>query len=116
MDRTRSSNLPLTRQQPRAVRPRSFSSSLEVAVQKSKGTRLKSPRYSPYDSAPSECDRVAQQNLRGRVSKIPIARRRHCDAIGPKEYLAVQSSGRHQHPVKYDNLEHSSYLFVFALN
>jgi alcohol dehydrogenase (cytochrome c) len=36
--------------------------------------------------------------------------------IGPKQYLAVQSSGRHLHPVKYDNLEHSSYLFVFALN
>jgi len=28
----------------------------------------------------------------------------------------VQSSGRHLHPVKYDKLEHSSYLFVFALN
>src|SRR6266481_2464170 len=37
-------------------------------------------------------------------------------AIGPKEYLAVQASGRHLHPVKYDNLEHASYLFVFALN
>jgi alcohol dehydrogenase (cytochrome c) len=37
-------------------------------------------------------------------------------AIGPREYLAVQTSGRHLHPVKYDNLEHSSYLFVFALN
>jgi alcohol dehydrogenase (cytochrome c) len=37
-------------------------------------------------------------------------------AIGPKEYLAVQASGRHLHPVKYDNLEHSSYLFVFSLN
>jgi alcohol dehydrogenase (cytochrome c) len=37
-------------------------------------------------------------------------------AVGPKEYLAAQSSGRHLHPVKYDNLEHSSYLFVFALN
>jgi len=37
-------------------------------------------------------------------------------AIGPKQYLAVQSSGRHLHPVKYDNLEHSSYLFVFAVN
>jgi alcohol dehydrogenase (cytochrome c) len=37
-------------------------------------------------------------------------------AIGPKEYLAVQTSGRHLHPVKYDNLEHSSYLFVFGLN
>jgi alcohol dehydrogenase (cytochrome c) len=37
-------------------------------------------------------------------------------AVGPKEYLAVQASGRHLHPVKYDNLEHSSYLFVFALN
>ncbi len=37
-------------------------------------------------------------------------------AIGPKQYLAVQASGRHLHPVKYDNLEDSSYLFVFALN
>ena len=37
-------------------------------------------------------------------------------AIGPKQYLAVQSSGRHLHPVKYDRLETSSYLFVFALN
>ncbi len=25
-------------------------------------------------------------------------------AIGPKEYLAVQASGRHLHPIKYDNL------------
>ena len=32
-------------------------------------------------------------------------------AIGPKQYLAVQSSGRHVHPVKYDNLQSSSYLF-----
>jgi alcohol dehydrogenase (cytochrome c) len=37
-------------------------------------------------------------------------------AIGPKQYLAVQTSGRHLHPVKFDNLENSSYLFVFALN
>ena len=37
-------------------------------------------------------------------------------AIGPKQFLAVQSSGRHVHPVKYDNLQSSSYLFVFALN
>ncbi len=37
-------------------------------------------------------------------------------AIGPKQYLAVQTSGRHLHPVKYDRLENSSYLFVFALN
>jgi alcohol dehydrogenase (cytochrome c) len=37
-------------------------------------------------------------------------------AVGPKQYLAVQSSGRHLHPVKYDNLQNSSYLFVFALN
>ena len=37
-------------------------------------------------------------------------------AIGPKQFLAVQSGGRHLHPVKYDNLENSSYLFVFALN
>jgi alcohol dehydrogenase (cytochrome c) len=37
-------------------------------------------------------------------------------AIGPKQFLAVQGSGRHLHPVKYDNLETSSYLFVFALD
>jgi alcohol dehydrogenase (cytochrome c) len=37
-------------------------------------------------------------------------------AIGPKQYIAVQSSGRHVHPVKYDNLQSSSYLFVFALD
>ena len=36
-------------------------------------------------------------------------------AIGPTQYVAVQTSGRHLHPVKYDNLENSSYLFVFAL-
>ena len=36
--------------------------------------------------------------------------------IGSKQYLAVQTSGRHLHPVKFDNLETSSYLFVFALN
>ena len=37
-------------------------------------------------------------------------------AIGPRQYLAVQTSGRHLHPVKFDNLQNSSYLFVFALN
>jgi alcohol dehydrogenase (cytochrome c) len=37
-------------------------------------------------------------------------------AVGPKQYLAVQTSGRHLHPVKFDKLENSSYLFVFALN
>jgi alcohol dehydrogenase (cytochrome c) len=37
-------------------------------------------------------------------------------AIGPKQYLAVETSGRHLHPVKFDKLENSSYLFVFALN
>jgi len=37
-------------------------------------------------------------------------------SIGPKQYVAVQSSGRHLHPVKFDRLENSSYLFVFALN
>jgi alcohol dehydrogenase (cytochrome c) len=37
-------------------------------------------------------------------------------AIGPKQYLAVQSGGRHLHPTKFDKLENSSYLFVFALN
>ena len=36
--------------------------------------------------------------------------------VGSKQFLAVQSSGRHLHPVKFDNLENSSYLFVFALN
>ncbi len=36
-------------------------------------------------------------------------------AVGPKQYVAVQTSGRHLHPVKYDNLESSSYLFVFGL-
>ncbi len=37
-------------------------------------------------------------------------------AVGPRQYVAVQASGRHLHPVKYDNLENSSYLFVFALD
>jgi alcohol dehydrogenase (cytochrome c) len=37
-------------------------------------------------------------------------------AVGAKQFLAVQTSGRHLHPVKFDKLEHSSYLFVFALN
>jgi alcohol dehydrogenase (cytochrome c) len=37
-------------------------------------------------------------------------------AIGPKQYLAVQSGGRHLHPVKFDKLETSSYLFVFSLD
>ena len=37
-------------------------------------------------------------------------------SVGPKQYLAVQSSGRHLHPKKFDNLESSSYLFVFALD
>ncbi|MGZ5092577.1 MAG: outer membrane protein assembly factor BamB family protein [Burkholderiales bacterium] len=37
-------------------------------------------------------------------------------AIGAKQYLAVQTSGRHLHPVKFDKLENSSYLFVFGLN
>jgi alcohol dehydrogenase (cytochrome c) len=37
-------------------------------------------------------------------------------SIGPKEFLAVQAGGRHLHPVNWDKLENSSYLFVFALN
>jgi alcohol dehydrogenase (cytochrome c) len=37
-------------------------------------------------------------------------------AIGSKQYLAVQSGGRHLHPVNWDKLQNSSYLFVFALN
>jgi alcohol dehydrogenase (cytochrome c) len=37
-------------------------------------------------------------------------------AVGGKQYLAVQSGGRHLHPTKFDNLENSSYLFIFALN
>ena len=36
--------------------------------------------------------------------------------IGTKQYLAVQASGRHLHPVKFDNFQDSSYLFVFSLN
>jgi alcohol dehydrogenase (cytochrome c) len=36
-------------------------------------------------------------------------------SIGPKQYLAVQSGGRHQHPINWDKLQNSSYLFVFAL-
>jgi alcohol dehydrogenase (cytochrome c) len=37
-------------------------------------------------------------------------------AIGAKQYLAVQAGGRHLHPVKFDNLQDASYMFVFALN
>ncbi|HEU5272109.1 MAG TPA: PQQ-binding-like beta-propeller repeat protein [Xanthobacteraceae bacterium] len=37
-------------------------------------------------------------------------------SVGSKQFVAVQASGRHVHPVKYDKLEASSYLFVFALN
>jgi alcohol dehydrogenase (cytochrome c) len=37
-------------------------------------------------------------------------------AIGPKQYLAVEAGGRHLHPVNWDKLQNSSYLFVFALN
>jgi alcohol dehydrogenase (cytochrome c) len=37
-------------------------------------------------------------------------------AIGPRQYLAVQAGGRHLHPVNWDKLQNSSYLFVFALN
>ena len=37
-------------------------------------------------------------------------------SVGAKQYLAVQTSGRHLHPVKFDKLENSSYLFLFALN
>src|SRR5207249_6513400 len=37
-------------------------------------------------------------------------------SIGPKEFLAVQAGGRHLHPVNWDKLQNSSYLFVFALN
>jgi alcohol dehydrogenase (cytochrome c) len=37
-------------------------------------------------------------------------------SIGNKQYLAVQAGGRHLHPVKFDNLQDASYLFVFALN
>jgi alcohol dehydrogenase (cytochrome c) len=37
-------------------------------------------------------------------------------SIGAKQYLAVQAGGRHLHPVNWDKLQNSSYLFVFALN
>ncbi len=36
--------------------------------------------------------------------------------IGTKQYVAVQTSGRHLYPMKFDNFQDSSYLFVFALN
>ena len=36
-------------------------------------------------------------------------------AIGPKQFVAFTTSGRHVHPVNYDNLESSSYLWVFSL-
>ncbi len=36
-------------------------------------------------------------------------------AIGTKQFLAVVTSGRDIHPVAYDQLELSSYVFVFAL-
>lgn len=32
-----------------------------------------------------------------------------------KQYIAFQTSGLHVHPVRFGNLQHSSYLFVFAL-
>ena len=35
---------------------------------------------------------------------------------GRSSISRCRSSGRHLHPMKYDNLENSSYLFVFALN
>jgi hypothetical protein len=37
-------------------------------------------------------------------------------SIGTRQYVAVRASGRHLHPVKFDNFQDSSYLFVFALN
>jgi len=37
-------------------------------------------------------------------------------SIGTKQYLAVQASGRHLHPKKFDDFQDSSYLFVFALD
>ena len=36
-------------------------------------------------------------------------------SIGPKQFIAFTTSGRHVHPVNYDNLESSSYLWVFSL-
>jgi hypothetical protein len=36
-------------------------------------------------------------------------------AIGPKQHLAVQAGGRYLHPVKYDNFQDSSYLFVICV-
>jgi alcohol dehydrogenase (cytochrome c) len=37
-------------------------------------------------------------------------------SIGTKQFLAVQASGRHLHPKKFDDFQDSSYLFVFALD
>lgn len=36
--------------------------------------------------------------------------------VGNRQYIAFQSSGLHVHPVRYTNLMHSAYLFVFALD
>jgi alcohol dehydrogenase (cytochrome c) len=37
-------------------------------------------------------------------------------AVGNKQYIALQSSGLHVHPVRFTDLMHSAYLFVFALD
>lgn len=36
-------------------------------------------------------------------------------AVDGRQYIAFQSSGLHVHPVRYTDLQHSEYLFVFAL-
>jgi alcohol dehydrogenase (cytochrome c) len=36
-------------------------------------------------------------------------------AYNNKQYIAVQTSGLHVHPIRFVNLMHSTYLFVFAL-
>ena len=62
-------------------------------------------------STTKRCEELWRFNVGTPLKGAPVTY-----AIGPKQYLAVQTSGRHLHPVKYDKLENSSYLFVFALN
>jgi|SRR5262245_29301607 len=57
----------------------------------------------------SNSSKFALEISRSRVAPVSYA-------VGSKQYLAVQSSGRHVHAKKFDNLESLSYLFVFALD
>jgi hypothetical protein len=50
-------------------------------------------------------------NVGAAVEGVPVTY-----SIGTQQYVAVQASGRHLHPVRFDNFQDSSYLFEFALN